>query len=373
MRIRGEENDVNRPPVAYVYSGSKVLAEYDNGAAPSSPSREYIYASGALLAKFDSSGTKYYHRDQLSNRLVTDGSGNVVEQLGTFPFGEGWYNATNEKWLFTTYERDAESLNDYAMARSYVNRLGRFSSPDPLAGSPSTPQSLNRYAYVENDPIDSVDPLGLTCWNYLLGHWDEGYWVTTGLYPLCNAQLYEISEESSPVIHRRRLDLEALTECIKQLFGVELLSFTLAQGRDSAWTPGTESNGSFTGVMAGVYQGLGQSLASGPYEFTVTSDLSMATWGTTASYNLYLAQENLAPLPPNSVVGYTNFEFPFSNHVAWNQTPSGIASTQIWELGNSLAAITGTQLQPQYNIEPGPNNNEPGKKLTDCYDSEKKE
>src|SRR2546428_13768521 len=86
--------------------------------------------------------------------------------MGHFPFGESWYNATNDKLLFTSYEHDSESGNDYAMARSYVNRLGRFSSADPLSGSISDPQSLNRYDYVADDPTDLVDPQG-TCpdWN----------------------------------------------------------------------------------------------------------------------------------------------------------------------------------------------------------------
>ncbi len=80
----------------YIFSGSKVIAEDDNGAAVGSPSREYIYGSGALLAKIDSSGTKYYHQDHLSNRLVTDSNGNTYAQMGTYPFGDPWYNATNE-------------------------------------------------------------------------------------------------------------------------------------------------------------------------------------------------------------------------------------------------------------------------------------
>ena len=54
----------------YIFSGEKDIAEYDNGAAVTSPSREYIYAGSALLAKIDSSGTKYYHQDHLSNRLL---------------------------------------------------------------------------------------------------------------------------------------------------------------------------------------------------------------------------------------------------------------------------------------------------------------
>jgi RHS repeat-associated protein len=146
----------------YVFSGSKVIAEYVNGTSPSAPTREYIYAGAALLAKIDSTGTKYYHQDHLSNRLVTDSSGNTSAQMGHFPFGESWYNSTNDKLLFTSYERDSESGNDYAKARYYVNRLGRFSSPDPLSGSTGNPQSLNRYSYALNAPTSLLDPTGMS-------------------------------------------------------------------------------------------------------------------------------------------------------------------------------------------------------------------
>ncbi|HEV2521916.1 MAG TPA: RHS repeat-associated core domain-containing protein [Candidatus Acidoferrales bacterium] len=144
----------------YIFSGAKVIAEYANGAAPSSPTREYVYAGGALLARIDSSGTNYYHQDHLSNRMVTNSSGSVVAEMGHFPFGESWYNATNDKLYFTTYEYDSESGNHYAMARYHVSRLGRLSSPDPLAGSTANPQSLNRYSYSINDPANLTDPSG---------------------------------------------------------------------------------------------------------------------------------------------------------------------------------------------------------------------
>ncbi len=144
----------------YVFSGSNVLAEYDNGAAPTSPTREYIYSGGALVAKIEGSATKYYHQDYLSNRIITDVSGTAAEQHGHFPFGEDWYSGA-DKWKFTTYERDSESVNDYAVFRYYVSRLGRFASPDLLHGSIADPQSLNRYAYASNDPCNVVDPLGL--------------------------------------------------------------------------------------------------------------------------------------------------------------------------------------------------------------------
>ena len=60
-----------------------------------------------------------------------------------------------------SYEWDAESDNDYAIARYYVNRLGRFMSPDLIAGDIGDPQSLNRYLYVLDDPINLTDPFGL--------------------------------------------------------------------------------------------------------------------------------------------------------------------------------------------------------------------
>ncbi len=145
----------------YVFSGSKLVAEYDNGALVGSPSHEYIYSGAVLLAKIESGATKYYHSDHLSNRLVTDSSGKTVAQLGHYPFGESWYNTSSDKLLFTSYERDSESGNDYAMTRSAVNRLARFSSPDPLSGSIGNPQSLNQFSYVLNDSTNLIDPLGL--------------------------------------------------------------------------------------------------------------------------------------------------------------------------------------------------------------------
>jgi RHS repeat-associated protein len=148
----------------YVFAGSKVIAEYDNGAAAASPSREYIYSGAQLLAKIENGAVTYYHADHLSARMLTDSSGNSLGQRGHYPFGEIWYETgITTKLKFTTYERDGESGNDYAMARYHVNRLGRFSSPDAIAGSQINPHSLNRYSYVGNDPISLVDPSGMLC------------------------------------------------------------------------------------------------------------------------------------------------------------------------------------------------------------------
>jgi len=95
--------------------------------------------------------------------MSTNSSGTDIGKQGHFPYGESWYlNNSTTKWEFTTYERDVESGNDYARARYNANRLGRFSSPDPLPGSIADPQSLNRYSYVRSMPTMLTDPTGMS-------------------------------------------------------------------------------------------------------------------------------------------------------------------------------------------------------------------
>ncbi len=161
--LRVKKQVVGGTTTVYIFAGAKVIAEYENGALPASPTREYLYSGSQLLTTIEGSATKYHHRDHLSVRVTTDSTGTVIGQQGHLPFGDFWYETGTgtTKWKFTSYERDAESNNDYATFRSYVNRLGRFSSPDPLGGSLADPQSLNRYAYVRNDPVNLIDPLGL--------------------------------------------------------------------------------------------------------------------------------------------------------------------------------------------------------------------
>src|SRR5713101_6880172 len=57
------QKTVSGATTIYLFSGSKVIAEYASGAALSSPTREYIYSGSALLAKIEGSTTRYYHPD----------------------------------------------------------------------------------------------------------------------------------------------------------------------------------------------------------------------------------------------------------------------------------------------------------------------
>jgi RHS repeat-associated protein len=68
---------------------------------------------------------------------------------------------------YTGKERDAESGNDYFEARYYSSAMGRFLSPDWSAKEEpipyaklDDPQSLNLYAYVQNNPLIRADEDG---------------------------------------------------------------------------------------------------------------------------------------------------------------------------------------------------------------------
>jgi RHS repeat-associated protein len=83
------------------------------------------------------------------------------EPFGDAPFDSTQLGTLPEKHQFTSYERDYESDTDYAVNRQYHTANGRFMQPDPIAGSLGDPQSLNRYTYVLNDPVNLNDPTGL--------------------------------------------------------------------------------------------------------------------------------------------------------------------------------------------------------------------
>src|SRR5262249_2598718 len=82
-----------------------------------------------------------YRYDAFGN-LVTS-TGTVVNSLlyrgERFDATLGWYNLR---------------------ARPYVSEQGRFPAMDSFVGDPNAPQTLNKYAYTHNDPIDFMDPSG---------------------------------------------------------------------------------------------------------------------------------------------------------------------------------------------------------------------
>lgn len=135
--------------------------------------RDYVYFNGQKLGlvTVSSGDAHYYVNDHLgSPHVIANGDGTFVSwEADYFPYGglNLISNADNlsVSYEFTGYEHDPETGNYYAEYREQSPVLGRFFSPDPYGGSVdlSNPQSLNRYAYTQNDPINAYDPNGLDC------------------------------------------------------------------------------------------------------------------------------------------------------------------------------------------------------------------
>jgi RHS repeat-associated protein len=160
------QKTIGSAQTSYLYdlSGNVVAEDYGTGWAPG-----YVYAGGQLIAEYKNGTTYFVHGNHLgSSSILTSVSGSVVDCNAFYPFGEQDIsicissNSTSHK--FTGDERDTETNLDHTWFRQYTSAQGRWMTPDPAglaAVDPTNPQSWNRYAYVFNDPLDFVDPLGL--------------------------------------------------------------------------------------------------------------------------------------------------------------------------------------------------------------------
>ena len=136
----------------------------------------HIYFAGKRIARRDvvTNNVHYMFSDHLgSTSLVTDALGTMAACNGYvsgqfesdyYPYGGEMpicNNVGDQNYKFTGKERDAETGLDYFTARFDTSSLGRFMSADPMLGHLGDPQSLNKYAYVENNPATLTDPTGL--------------------------------------------------------------------------------------------------------------------------------------------------------------------------------------------------------------------
>ena len=107
----------------------------------------------------------YYHADQLgSSNVLTDRAGNVVQHYEYGTFGQMGYVNNGSAYAvsnrYTGQVADDETGLYYYGGRYYDPQLGRFIQPDPTVPDPTDSQSLNRYSYCRNNPLNETDPTG---------------------------------------------------------------------------------------------------------------------------------------------------------------------------------------------------------------------
>lgn len=151
--------------VSRLYDGDNILYDYDSN---NSVFRKYVHNPGTTddpIAYYDSSrGTNYYFKDALGS-VVSEvyQSGDYVQTYNNYSYissfgGLPTKQRSETPYAFTGREFDQDTGLYYYRARHYDPSVGRFIQRDPVqfAG-----RDVNLYGYVQNNPINWTDPLGL--------------------------------------------------------------------------------------------------------------------------------------------------------------------------------------------------------------------
>jgi RHS repeat-associated protein len=157
------EKVVNGVSTRYMYHNEDIILELDGA---NNVTALYIHGPGIdePLAMFRSvAGIQVvaFHADGLGSiTTLTDLNGNPVRSYTYDSFGRlvAQTGTLTNSYTYTGRELDPESGLLYYRARYYDPSVGRFLHQDPigLAGG-----DINLYAYVRNNPVNSLDPEGL--------------------------------------------------------------------------------------------------------------------------------------------------------------------------------------------------------------------
>jgi RHS repeat-associated protein len=122
----------------------------------------YVYGLG-LISKITPSGQAYYyHYDGVGSTIgMSDSLGNIVNKYAYDAFGKvlSQEEAVENpfKYVGQFGVMDEENGLLYMRARYYDPETGRFISKDPIGFAGG---DINLYSYVQNNPINFVDPKG---------------------------------------------------------------------------------------------------------------------------------------------------------------------------------------------------------------------
>ncbi len=196
----------------------------------------YVYGLG-LISSTDSQGTRsfYLHDGLGSITEIRNDAGGHVASYHYDPFGAitSQTGGSSNYWLFAGEQRDAPTGLYYLRNRYYDPASGRFLSRDPVAGQ-------HPYAYVNNNPVNFVDPMGLSPGN---GEGGECGWWFLGI-------------PCAPGSHCLQLEGEALRNCISgyQLALVRFYSEVFLPAFDAFLGFATgPCNSACAGAVIGVY------------------------------------------------------------------------------------------------------------------------
>jgi len=114
----------------------------------------------------------YLYHDHLGSTVASS----EQEGIRYWPYGDTRAGAVSTAYQYTGQELDSGSGLYYYRARWYDASSGRFIQADSIVPAPGNPQSLNRYAYVYNNPLRYTDPTGHISNSNIMRLFGAGSW-----------------------------------------------------------------------------------------------------------------------------------------------------------------------------------------------------
>lgn len=115
--------------------------------------------TGTLLLEIDNKSYIPLHDQRGCIVRLLDPKGQLIESYNYTPFGTEDPKKALSPWRFAS--KRAEGSLYYFGRRYYAPHLKRWLTPDPLGYE----SGANPYAYLDNNPLNDIDPYGLWSWN----------------------------------------------------------------------------------------------------------------------------------------------------------------------------------------------------------------
>jgi RHS repeat-associated protein len=123
--------------------------------------RKYYFAGSSRIAMRENGTLTWLLSDNLGSTSTTAAAdGSLLDTVKYTAFGEIRDGATATDYRYTGQRDEFEIGLYYYVARYYDPVVGRFISADTIVPQPGSSQAYDRYAYVNNNPINFNDPSG---------------------------------------------------------------------------------------------------------------------------------------------------------------------------------------------------------------------
>ncbi len=155
----------------YLYEGKDLLCRYTGGTAVANIDRQYL-SQGEQRKNGTAWSSYYYNRDHLGSIrevLKYDGDTNpLIARYDYDPYGKRLTQYEASGYVcdlgytgHVTQQSGVSGQGEIVLTlfRAYDPQLGRWLSADPIREE----GGMNLYGYVENSPLNGIDPLGLAC------------------------------------------------------------------------------------------------------------------------------------------------------------------------------------------------------------------